>query len=191
MRFKTDEYLPVEVTEMLRQHQHDALSVHDQQIAGQADPGIVRVCQTEARALVTCDLDCADILAYPPDNYHGIIVLRPAIQSVASLVRLTRRALPLLDVEPLDGHILVVDDRSSSPDSGSRIAEDALMPRCISEAIDRLAESRASTGTARWSPTRIPTATRRITRSSTGCFRMDLPAGMYYQGNKKGHISTR
>ena len=91
MRFKTDEYLPVEVTEMLRQHQHDALSVHDQQIAGQADPGIARVCQTEARALVTCDLDCADIRAYPPDNYHGIIVLRPAIQSVASLVRLTRR----------------------------------------------------------------------------------------------------
>jgi predicted nuclease of predicted toxin-antitoxin system len=110
MRFKADENLPVEVAELLRQHQHDALSVQDQQMAGQGDPQIARVCQTEGRALVTCDLDFADIRAYPPDNYHGIIVLRPAVQSVSSLLRLVNRVLPLIDVEPLDGHIWVVDD---------------------------------------------------------------------------------
>jgi Domain of unknown function (DUF5615) len=71
MRFKTDENLPVEVAELLRQHQHDALSVHDQQLAGQVDPRIARVCQTENRALVTCDLDFADIRAYPPEDYHA------------------------------------------------------------------------------------------------------------------------
>jgi hypothetical protein len=59
---------------------------------------------------VTFDLDFADILAYPPEDYRGIIVLRPAVQSVSSLVRLMSRALPLLDVEPLDGRIWVVDD---------------------------------------------------------------------------------
>ena len=36
MRFKTDENLPIELTELLRQHQHDALSVQDQQMAGRA-----------------------------------------------------------------------------------------------------------------------------------------------------------
>jgi predicted nuclease of predicted toxin-antitoxin system len=63
MRFKTDENIPIEVTELLRQHQHDALSVHDQQMAGQADPQVASVCQTEGRALVTFDLDFADIRA--------------------------------------------------------------------------------------------------------------------------------
>jgi predicted nuclease of predicted toxin-antitoxin system len=110
MRFKTDENLPVEVAEMLRQNQHDAVSVQDQQMAGKGDPQIARVCQTEGRALVTCDLDFADIRAYPPEDYHGIIVFRPAVQSVSSLLRLVNRTLPLINVEPLDGHIWVVDD---------------------------------------------------------------------------------
>ena len=110
MRFKTDENLPVEVAELLRQHQHDALSVQDQQMAGQGDPQIARVCQMEGRALVTCDLDFADIRAYPPEDYPGIIVLRPAVQSVSSLLRLVNRARPLIDVEPLNGCIWVVDD---------------------------------------------------------------------------------
>jgi predicted nuclease of predicted toxin-antitoxin system len=110
MRFKTVENLPVEVTELLRQHQHDAVSVQDQQLAGQGDPQVARVCQAEGRALVTCDLDFADIRAYPPEDYHGIIVLRPAVQSVSSLLRLMNRALPLIDVEPLDRCIWVDDD---------------------------------------------------------------------------------
>jgi predicted nuclease of predicted toxin-antitoxin system len=110
MRFKTDEILPVEVAELLRLHQHDTLSVQDQQMAGQGDPQIALVCQTEDRALVTCDLDFADIRAYPPENYHGIIILRPAIQSVSSLLRLMNRTLPMFAVEPLDGCIWIVDD---------------------------------------------------------------------------------
>jgi predicted nuclease of predicted toxin-antitoxin system len=110
MRFKTDENLPVELTELLSQHQHDVRSVQDQQMAGQGDPQIARVCQVEGRALVTCDLDFADIRAYPPEDYHGIIILRPAVQAVSSLLRLMNRALSLIDREPLDGCIWVVDD---------------------------------------------------------------------------------
>jgi predicted nuclease of predicted toxin-antitoxin system len=110
MRFKTDENLPIEVTELLRQHQHDALSVQDQQMAGQADPQVARVCQVENRALVTCDLDFANIRAYPPEDYHGLIVLRPAIQTASSLLRWMNRALPLIASEPLEGCIWIVDD---------------------------------------------------------------------------------
>jgi predicted nuclease of predicted toxin-antitoxin system len=110
MRYKTDENLPVEVTALLRQHQHDAVSVQDQQMAGQGDPQVARVCQGEGRAFVTCDLDFADIRAYPPEDYHGIIVLRPAVQAVSSLLRLMNRALPLIDAELLDRCIWVVDD---------------------------------------------------------------------------------
>ncbi len=110
MRFKTDENLPVKVAELLRQYQHDALSVQDQQMAGQGDPQVASVCQAEGRALVTCDLDFSDIRADPPEDYHGIIVLRPAVQSDSSLLRLVNRAIPLIDVERLDGCIWVVND---------------------------------------------------------------------------------
>jgi predicted nuclease of predicted toxin-antitoxin system len=110
MRFKTDENLPMEVTERLLQRQHDAISVPEQHRAGQADPLVAQICQSENRALVTCDLDFSDIRAYPPEDYPGIIVLRPAVQTVSSLPRLMSRVLPLLDQEPLDGHIWIVDD---------------------------------------------------------------------------------
>ncbi len=94
MRFKTDENLPIELTDLLRQHQHDGVSVQDQQMGGQADPLVAQVCQAEDRALVTCDLHFADIRTYPPEDYHGIIVLRPGIQTVSSLLRLMSLALP-------------------------------------------------------------------------------------------------
>lgn len=110
MRFKTDENLPIEVVELLRQHQHDALSVPEQQMAGQTDPLVAQVCRSEGRALVTCDLDFSDIRAYPPQDYPGLIVLRPAVQTISSLLRLMNRALPLLGQEPLAGHIWIVDD---------------------------------------------------------------------------------
>jgi hypothetical protein len=50
MLFKTDENLPVEVTELLRRHQHDALSMQDQQKAGEADPQTAQLCLSERRA---------------------------------------------------------------------------------------------------------------------------------------------
>ena len=37
MQFKTDENLPAEVAEMLRQNGHDALSVNDQALLGETD----------------------------------------------------------------------------------------------------------------------------------------------------------
>lgn len=110
MRFKTDENLPLELAELLRQNHHDALSVPEQQMAGQGDPQVARVCQAEGRALVTCDLDFADIRAYPPADYPGIIILRPALQNVSSLLRLMNRAMPLIGIEPLTGCIWIVDD---------------------------------------------------------------------------------
>lgn len=110
MLFKTDENIPVELADLLRQHQHDAMSVLDQQMAGQNDSQIALVCQAEGQALVTCDLDFADIRTYPPSDYPGIIVLRPALQNISSLLRLMNRAIPLIDVEPLAGCIWIIDD---------------------------------------------------------------------------------
>jgi predicted nuclease of predicted toxin-antitoxin system len=68
MRFKIDEHLPVEIKELLTHHQHDAVTVADEDMGGAVDPA----CQKEARALVTLDLDFSDIRAYPPEEYQRL-----------------------------------------------------------------------------------------------------------------------
>ncbi len=77
MRFKTDENLPREVAEHLVQSGHDALRVDEQGLMGVADPGIAAVCLVEGRAIVTLDTDFMDIRRFPPEQYSGILVLRP------------------------------------------------------------------------------------------------------------------
>jgi predicted nuclease of predicted toxin-antitoxin system len=104
MRFKIDEHLPVEIKELLTHHQHDAVTVPDEDMAGAVDPDVAQACQKEARALVTLDLDFSDIRAYPPEEYQGIIVFRPALQSITTLVRLTARIIPLLDQDHLSAN---------------------------------------------------------------------------------------
>ena len=110
MKFKTDENLPVEVVDLLRQKGHDAESVMDQQLAGHPDGDVAAVCQAEQRALVTLDLDFSDIRSYPPEDYEGIIVLRPVLQTISSILRLTTRAVSLVDTEPLAGNLWIVDE---------------------------------------------------------------------------------
>ena len=120
MRFKIDEHLPVEITELLDQHQHDAVTVADESMSGAVDPDVAQVCQKEARALITLDLDFSDIRAYPPEEYQGIIVFRPGLQSITTLVRLTARIIPLLDQEPLIGHLWIVEDHQVRIREGSQ-----------------------------------------------------------------------
>jgi predicted nuclease of predicted toxin-antitoxin system len=110
MRFKIDENLPVDIAELLRQHSHDALSVHDQNLTGSADPALAAVCQAENRAIVTLDLDFSDIRRYPTDQYAGIIVLRPMVQTVPALVRIVERVIALLGQNALERCLWVADD---------------------------------------------------------------------------------
>ena len=80
MKFKFDENLPSDLGALLRADGHDAHSVLDEDLRGAADPSIAKVCQDEQRILITLDLDFAHIKNYPPQDYHGIIVLRLARQ---------------------------------------------------------------------------------------------------------------
>ena len=73
MKFKIDENLPVEIAALLRDAGYEATSVVDQGLGGSADPDIAAVCRHEDRALVTLDMDFADIRTY---QHSGLIVLR-------------------------------------------------------------------------------------------------------------------
>ena len=109
MEFKVDENLPIEVAQALIAAGHGACTIHVQQMVGQPDPIIADVCRDEGRVLLTLDMDFADIRAYPPAEYGGLIVLRPRTQSKPAVLSLVQLLIPKLDREPLAGCLWLVD----------------------------------------------------------------------------------
>lgn len=96
MRFKLDENLPLDAVLLLREAGHDAVSVLEQDLGGEPDDQIAAVCREERRALVTLDLDFANIRAYPPREGAGIIVIRLAHQDRSSVLQSFRFLLGFL-----------------------------------------------------------------------------------------------
>lgn len=109
MKFKADENLPVEVTDLLREAGHEADTVQEEGLRGAEDEVLSERIRLEGRAIITLDLDFSDIRAYPPQDYPGIIILRPSRQDKDAALTLIRRLLPLLSVEPLAGCIWIVE----------------------------------------------------------------------------------
>lgn len=110
-RFKVDENLPAELSVLLKSSGHDAVSVLDQHLSGARDDRLAQVCQRERRVLLTLDLDFADIRAYPPAESRGVVVLRLEHQDKAHVIETVRRILPLLEREPTEGRLWIVDER--------------------------------------------------------------------------------
>lgn len=111
-KFKFDENLPAEACADFRAAGHDAVTVLDQNLGGRPDSDLALHCQHEARAIITLDMGFADIRAYPPADYSGIIVLRPARQDKPHLLTVIRSILPVLQREPLAARLWIVDEVS-------------------------------------------------------------------------------
>ncbi len=112
LRFKVDENLPTEVVGLLASAGHDAVTVGDQRMAGRPDTELAAVCQREGRAVVTLDLDFADIRTFPPREYAGIIVLRLTRLDKPRVLSVLRRLLSVLEREPLAGKLWIVEEAS-------------------------------------------------------------------------------
>jgi len=108
MKFKIDENLPAELATDIRTAGHEADTVFDQNLSGAADSTIMARLQAEGRALLTMDKGIADIRAYPPQQYAGIILFRPAVTGRASTLAFVRQHLPMLLQSQLAGRLLVV-----------------------------------------------------------------------------------
>ena len=109
MRAKLDENLPVEASELLRSAGWDCDTVRDEGLGGAEDPRVGAVCRAEARVLFTLDLDFADIRAYPPNEYAGIVVLRPAEPSRRMVLQMLARVLPVLAAQWADRQLWIVE----------------------------------------------------------------------------------
>jgi predicted nuclease of predicted toxin-antitoxin system len=110
VRFKVDENLPIDVADLLGSAGHDASTVFDQQLVGEADSRILDICQKERRTLVTLDLDFSDVRSYPPRQYFGLIVLRLQRQDKAYVLEAIRRIISLFEHEQIEHRLWIVEE---------------------------------------------------------------------------------
>ncbi len=111
MKFKIDENLPVEVAELLQREDYDTFTVLDQRLGGEADSDIATICQQENRIIVTLDLDFADIRAYPPRDFAGLIVLRLKQQDKPHVLKVVEQLLKTLQSESPEKKLWIVGER--------------------------------------------------------------------------------
>jgi predicted nuclease of predicted toxin-antitoxin system len=76
VRFFVDANLPRAVLAVFQTHGHEVAFARDVQLGAASDADIALHAQRSGSALVTRDLDFADIRRYPPEAYSGIVVLR-------------------------------------------------------------------------------------------------------------------
>jgi predicted nuclease of predicted toxin-antitoxin system len=110
VKFKLDENLSPSLAKLFTAAGHDAHSIVAQNLSGQPDEIVIDVCSREQRALITFDLDFSNILAYPPQRYAGIAVLRLATQAHPAAVDAVERILALLPHEPLTGTLWIIEE---------------------------------------------------------------------------------
>src|SRR5437899_697916 len=105
MRFKVDENLPGEIATDLRAAGHEAETAFDKGLAGAVDSVIIARVQSEGRAILTMDKGMADIRAYPPGQFAGIILLRPGSMGRSAVLAFARQHLPNLLAMNLNGRL--------------------------------------------------------------------------------------
>jgi predicted nuclease of predicted toxin-antitoxin system len=110
MKIKIDENLPVEIADDLRALGHDALTVVDQRMTGIDDEGLMARVEEESRVFLTMDKGIANIQAYSPGRFAGLILFRPSQAGRGAVLAFVRKRLPKLLELDLKGHLLVVTE---------------------------------------------------------------------------------
>jgi predicted nuclease of predicted toxin-antitoxin system len=83
MRFLIDANLPRSAVGVLERFGHQVEFARDIVLAAATDEQVATHALKSNAAILTRDLDFADIRRYPPDRYYGIVVLRLPDSAIA------------------------------------------------------------------------------------------------------------
>jgi predicted nuclease of predicted toxin-antitoxin system len=109
MKFKLDENMDGRLAELFIQAGHNIQTVSEQNMSGWSDEEIAQRCIAEGRCLITQDMDFANIISYPPENYTGLIVLRLPKSTLSLQMILVRQIVSHLEEFPLAGRLWIVE----------------------------------------------------------------------------------
>jgi predicted nuclease of predicted toxin-antitoxin system len=110
MNIKLDENIPEDAAAIFLNAGHQVSTALDEGLGGSADPEVAAVCKAESKVLITLDTDFANIGAYPPEDYSGIIVLRLSNQAKPHVLSILARLLDSLGRKSPSGHLWIVDE---------------------------------------------------------------------------------
>ena len=108
MKFKLDENLPVSSTVILASAGHDVDTVIAEGLAGAPDQDVVAAATAAGRVLISLDVGLGDIRAYPPGSHAGIVVLRLADQSAATVSKALGDLANFAEPDSLAGAVAIL-----------------------------------------------------------------------------------
>jgi len=109
-RFLIDEDLPRSLAEALRRPGLDARDVRDVGLRGHSDEAIFEFAVAQAMVVVTADVDFGNVLRFPQDRHHGIVVARfPNETPIAELNAAVVAAIESLRTSDLEGAVVVIE----------------------------------------------------------------------------------
>ena len=76
---------------------------------GADDSRIMEACREAQLALLTLDLDFANIIAYPSDSHHGVFVVRPGGLDAATVEKVVKDLLESAYLVRLEGSTVIVE----------------------------------------------------------------------------------
>jgi predicted nuclease of predicted toxin-antitoxin system len=76
LRFFCDQCVPAEISHTLRLAGHDVLNLRETLPVRASDPEVVAKARDLDRVLISLNGDFSDIVAYPPEEYSGIIAIQ-------------------------------------------------------------------------------------------------------------------
>ena len=109
LRFKLDENADPRWREPLVEAGHDVSTATEQSLQGGEDLVLAEACRAERRCLVTLDVDFAQILDFPPQEYSGLIVLRHPPPTLAGMRDLVRQLAVAVERESPLGRLWIVE----------------------------------------------------------------------------------
>jgi predicted nuclease of predicted toxin-antitoxin system len=93
VKFKLNENLPVELMTDLRGLGHDADTVIDEGLRGEADTAVVHAASAANRILFTLDKGIANLQRYPIHQHAGVVLFRPDTSGRGAVIAFVRERL--------------------------------------------------------------------------------------------------
>lgn len=110
MKLKLDENLPAEIADELRVLGHDAMTVVEQGMTGVDDDRLMAGVEEESRIFMTTDKGIANIQAYSPGRFAGLILLRPNQSGRGAVLSFVRERLAQILGLERKGRLVVVSE---------------------------------------------------------------------------------
>ncbi|HVE70129.1 MAG TPA: DUF5615 family PIN-like protein [Thermoanaerobaculia bacterium] len=110
MKFKVDENLPGELSELLREAGWDSLTVEDERLSGEPDSRLAAICISEERILVTFDRGFSNIRSFPPATSPGMVVFRLKSQDKRHVLAVAAHLVDMLRARELRNELWIVHE---------------------------------------------------------------------------------